>query len=100
MKLIDLAVKELDCWPGGQWLVQNPNDGQWRAFSRNLPQLRLAAARNKDKLELPKVPNSGFPMVGRGLGSPKLQGGAKVLRKLRKDIAPTSEAKLSKVIPG
>lgn len=48
MKLIDLAVKELDCWPGGQWLVQNPSDGQWRAFNRNIPQLRLAAARNKE----------------------------------------------------
>ena len=48
MKLIDLAVKELDCWPGGQWLVQNPNDGQWRAFNRNLPQLRLTSARNKE----------------------------------------------------
>lgn len=44
MKLIDLAVKELDCWPGGQWLVQNPSDGQWRAFNRNIPHLRLSSS--------------------------------------------------------
>lgn len=43
MKLIDLVVKELDCWPGGQWLAQNPSDGQWRVFNRNLPQLRLSS---------------------------------------------------------
>lgn len=44
MKLIDLAVKELDCWPGGQWLVQNPSDGQWRCFKTSYPHLRLSSS--------------------------------------------------------